>query len=99
MTDHPQGRMMLLACALLLACSSALAQASAPATATPPRLLTLEEAVRTARERQPSLVQARASATAAAARERQALSGRPPQGSGTASHSRSTVNSAPPPRP
>lgn len=97
MTDHPQGRMMLLACALLLACSSALAQASAPATATPPRLLTLEEAVRTARERQPSLVQARASAAAAAARERQALSALLPQVSGTASYSRSTFNSAPRP--
>jgi outer membrane protein len=108
MRKRAQVPMMLLASALFLAGSTALAQpdraaavprpdlAPAPASAAA-RVLTLDEAIRTARERQPSLAQARASATAAAAREREALSPLLPQVSGSASYSRSTFNSAPRP--
>jgi outer membrane protein len=108
MRDHARVQMTLLASAMLLAGSAALAQPdaapaaprpdlSATPTPTAARVLTLEEAVRTARERQPSLAQARASSAAAAARERQALSGLLPQVSGTASYSRTTFNFTPRP--
>ncbi len=61
------------------------------------RVVTLEEAVRTARERQPQLVQARAGTAAARAREREALSPLLPQVSASAGYQRTTSNVAPRP--
>jgi outer membrane protein len=60
-------------------------------------VLTLAEAVRVARERQPQLLQARAGTRAAAARSDQARSGLLPQLNGSASYSRETANVAPRP--
>jgi outer membrane protein len=71
------------------------AQGPRPETSAPPtRSLTLAEAVRAAREREPSLVEARAATAAAAARERTALSALLPQLTGSASYARSTFNAA-----
>ena len=57
-----------------------------------PRVLTLDEALRTAREHQPQLRQARAGTEAARARADQARSPLLPQLSATAGYQRSTVN-------
>jgi len=61
------------------------------------RIVTLDQAVQSARERQPQLRQARASTEAASARESQALSPMLPQVSATASYLRTTVNRIPRP--
>jgi outer membrane protein len=58
------------------------------------RVLTLEQAVRTALQHQPQLRQARASTAASAARVRQALAPLLPQVTGTASYERTTGNYA-----
>ncbi len=63
----------------------------------PTRVLTLAEAVRNARERQPQLLQAQAGSRAAGARADQARSGLLPQLTGTASYARETANFAPRP--
>ncbi len=60
-------------------------------------LLTLEEALRTARQKQPQLRQARASVEAARARVDQARSSLLPQVNGTGSYERTTANFAPRP--
>ena len=71
---------------------------AAPAEAAPEgRVLTLAEAVRNARERQPQLLQTMASTRAADARSDEARSGLLPQLSGTASYSRETANFTPRP--
>src|SRR5436305_1457533 len=57
-----------------------------------PRVLTLEEAVRVARERQPQIRQARFQVEAAAARAGQARSGLLPQVSASAAYQRTTAN-------
>jgi outer membrane protein len=69
-------RTLLLLLPLLLAAGPAFAQ----------RVLTLEEALRTARERQPQLRQAQASSSAARARTDQAFSGLLPQVSASATY-------------
>lgn len=81
--------------ALLLAAATP-APAAPPSTgaAPPPRVLTLEEALRTAREHQPQLLQARAQTVAASARADQARAPLLPQVSGTASYQRTTENFA-----
>jgi outer membrane protein len=56
------------------------------------RILSLDEAVESARERQPQLRQARAATEAAAARQTQAFSSMLPQVSATASYLRTTTN-------
>src|SRR4051812_26011464 len=58
-----------------------------------PRVLTLEEALRVARERQPQIRQARYLTEAAYARADQARSGLLPQVSGTAGYQKATANS------
>ncbi len=86
------------AIALLLLASAARAQAPAPATGSPARrVLTLEEAVRTAMASQPQLRQARASAEAASARADEARSPLLPQLFGSASYLRTTANFTPRP--
>ncbi|TMA25628.1 MAG: TolC family protein [Deltaproteobacteria bacterium] len=57
-----------------------------------PRVLTLEEALRTARERQPQLRQARAATGAAGARSSEAFAALLPQLTATASYQRTTAN-------
>jgi outer membrane protein len=94
--------------ALLLAASTAAASAAdqappssdsapRPAPAAARRVLTLAEAVRNARERQPQLLQAQAGTRAASARTDEARSGLLPQLTGSASYSRETANFAPRP--
>ncbi len=56
------------------------------------RIVTLDEAVQSARERQPQIRQARATTEAAAARQSQALSSMLPQVSANASYLRTTTN-------
>ena len=105
-------RLELLLAALLLAAvppAAGAADAPAPSAPTPPagppqpapgpqpRVLTLADALRTARARQPQLVQAQAGTRAAAARSDEARSGLLPQLTGTASYSRETANFAPRP--
>jgi outer membrane protein len=80
-------RTLLLLFPLLLAAGPALAQ---------PRVLTLEEALRTARERQPQLRQAQANTTAAQARTDQAFSGLLPQVGASASYQASIGTSGTP---
>lgn len=75
---------------LLVALSLLAAPAAPPAT--PPGALTLEDAVRLARQNQPQLRQARASSEAARARADQARAPLLPQLSGTASYKRATDN-------
>ncbi len=65
--------------------------APAPAPA-PARVITLEEALRSAREHQPLLRQARAATAAAAARAREAQAGLLPQVTAQASYQRTTAN-------
>lgn len=72
---------------------STLACLTLTATTTGP-LLTLEQALATARERQPSLHQAQAEVAAADARARQALATLLPQVSANAQYSRTTANFA-----
>ena len=67
-----------------------LAAASPPPAG--PRVLTLAEAVRNARARQPQLLQAQAGTRAASARSDEARSGLLPQLTGSASYSRETAN-------
>ncbi len=68
----------------MIPCLAALAAAA--------RIVTLDQAVQSARERQPQLRQARASTEAASARESQALAPMLPQVSANASYLRTTVN-------
>lgn len=75
----------------------ATAATPAPAAAATPRVLTLDEAVRSAREHQPQLLQAQAALSAAEARVDQAFSGLLPQVTGTANYERTTSNFAPRP--
>lgn len=91
--------MSSLAMALLFAASSSSQSVAAPHTppVQVPRILTLEEAIRTARQNQPQLVQARAALEAAGARAGQARAGLLPQIDATASYQRSTSNSVAPP--
>ncbi|HSB20422.1 MAG TPA: TolC family protein [Anaeromyxobacteraceae bacterium] len=84
--------MRWVAAALLALAEPALAQAPPPA---PGQVLTLDEAVRLARQNQPQLRQARAGAEAAAARADQARSPLLPQVFAGASYSRSTRNGRP----
>ena len=81
--------MRWVAAALLALAAPALAQAPPPA---PGQVLTLDEAVRLARQNQPQLRQARAGAEAAAARADQARSPLLPQVTGIASYARSSQN-------
>jgi outer membrane protein len=67
------------------------------ATLAAARIVTLDQAVQSARERQPQLREARASTEAASARESQALAPMLPQLSATASYLRTTVNRIPRP--
>ena len=71
--------------------ASSLEPQAAPAPA-PARLITLEEALRSARERQPLIRQARAATAAAAARAREAQAGLLPQVSAQAGYQRTTAN-------
>jgi outer membrane protein len=75
----------------------ALAAVSLAAPARAARVLTLEEALRVAREQQPSLRQAEAAAAAARARVRGARAPLLPQVTGTAGYQRTTGNFAPRP--
>jgi outer membrane protein len=71
-----------------------------PPTAVPPgatRVLTLDEALRTARERQPQLRQAQANVAAASARSDQAFAPLLPQVSASGSYQRTTANFTPRP--
>ncbi len=100
---------LLLGVLLALAAPSSASPAAAPpapaqgapppaqAPAAGPRVLTLAEALRSARARQPQLVQAQAGSRAAEARSDEARSGLLPQLTGTASYSRETANFAPRP--
>ncbi len=81
-----------LALAALAAAGPALAQAPAAA---PARVLTLEEAVRTAAQVQPQIRQARAGSEAAAARADEARAPLLPQLAGSAAYERATSNGAP----
>ncbi len=80
-----------LLAALFLSSASALAQ-QAPPSEPPAKVLSLEQALRTARENQPQLRQAHASTQAAHARANQSLAPLLPQVSGTASYQRTTAN-------
>jgi outer membrane protein len=93
---------------LVLGTTAAGAQAPAPpaappapptasAPSAPTRTLTLDEALRVARERQPQLRQARAAVDAAAARSDEARSGLLPQVSASAAYQRTTANFSPRP--
>jgi outer membrane protein len=62
------------------------------ASAQTPRVLTLEEALRIARERQPQIRQARFLTEAASARADQARAGLLPQVSATAGYQKTTAN-------
>jgi outer membrane protein len=94
-----------LALAALLAAAPAWAQQAAGAPAAPvaapaqpaPRVLGLLEAIRTALDHQPQLLQARAASEAASARSDEARSSLLPQVSGSAAYQRSTYNFAPRP--
>jgi len=82
-----------IALAALCAAASAAAQEPAPAAPQPPaRVVTLDEAVRTARLRQPQLRQAHAGAEAATARADEARAPLLPQLLGTAQYQRATGN-------
>ncbi|HEX9050143.1 MAG TPA: TolC family protein, partial [Anaeromyxobacter sp.] len=70
---------------------------ASPPAAQPARVLTLEEALRTAREHQPQLRQARAGAAAASARADEARAPMLPQLSATGTYERTTANVAPRP--
>jgi outer membrane protein len=92
---------LLVALALLGAGVNAAGQQQAPAAppvpAAPARIVTLEEAVRTARERQPQLRQAHAGTEAARARADEARAPLLPQLAGTAQYQRATGNFVPRP--
>ena len=72
-------------------------QPAAPTPGAPARILTLDEALRTARAQQPQLRQARAQAAAAEARADEARAPLLPQLSGSAAYERTTANVGPHP--
>ncbi len=90
----------LVATVVFGAALSARAQAGAPAQPWPPpsvpnrdaRILTLDEALATARRQQPQLRQAQANVAAATARSDQALAPLLPQVNATGAYTRSTAN-------
>ncbi|HZZ82929.1 MAG TPA: TolC family protein [Anaeromyxobacteraceae bacterium] len=84
----------ILIATLLLAAAPVLSPVTDPVRPPPGRILTLEEALKSAREHQPQLQQARASTAAASARADEALAPLLPQVSGNASYQRTTENFA-----
>jgi outer membrane protein len=73
------------------------APAAQPVAAPAAKVLTLNEAIKNALDRQPTLLQARANTSAAQARTDEAMSGMLPQLSASGSYARSTNNFAPRP--
>lgn len=86
--------MNFIVIATLLAAAPVLSPVADPARPPPGRVLTLEEALKNAREHQPQLQQAHASTAAASARADEARAPLLPQVSGSASYQRTTENFA-----